>query len=241
MTKPHSQAPTRLLDDASIDEVLRRDLELVHSQPPIAYDLASGLSRFETTLIAGATIPKASGVGLRLLGWVIGASVLLGGLVGTAQVLAQDEAPRLSSAVSPRIDIEPEDKLVAGPSSSVPSAPVAEVEVSTSVGSAPGGTPEIDDEPTPPRPVAKPELDEATHMNEARKALTGDPAKTLALVEAAEQHFPDGAMIQERRGYAILALVALGRSDEANSRADAYLEQWPNGTLARRVRDALGR
>jgi hypothetical protein len=48
-------------------------------------------------------------------------------------------------------------------------------------------------------------------------------------------------MIQERRGYAILALVALGRRSEADQQADAYLERWPNGPLSRRVRDALGR
>ncbi len=106
-------------------------------------------------------------------------------------------------------------------------------------------------EPSPPRPASKararaPEpggslADEAAQINAARKALARDPGEALALMEAAEHEFPAGAMVQERRGYAILALVALGRTAEASQRADAYLERWPNGPLSGRIRDALGR
>lgn len=81
--------------------------------------------------------------------------------------------------------------------------------------------------------------DEAAQLNEARKALTQDPAKTLALAEAGEREFPKGALTQERRGYAILALIALDRRGEAEQRADAYLQRWPKGALSRRIREAL--
>ncbi len=83
--------------------------------------------------------------------------------------------------------------------------------------------------------------DEAKQIDAARKALADDPAKTLELTEKAEQEFPKGTMIQERRGYAILALIALDRRDEAEERADRYLERWPKGPLSHRIREALGR
>jgi hypothetical protein len=141
-----------------------------------------------------------------------------------------------------------------------PGEPVAEAghparvgDAGAALAQAEGGDPALD-APKPPRPATThpvtgpvteppaPSLaDEAAQINAARKALARDPAQTLALMQAAEQQFPNGAMIQERRGYAILALVALGRTQEAEAQADAYLERWPNGPLSRRVRDALGR
>ncbi|NVB43193.1 hypothetical protein G6O69_35545 [Pseudenhygromyxa sp. WMMC2535] len=91
--------------------------------------------------------------------------------------------------------------------------------------------------PTDPEPLA---LDEARQINAARRALSEDPARALAITEAAELAFPEGALIQERRGYAILALAALDRHAEARARARDYLARWPQGSLSRRVREAVG-
>lgn len=94
-----------------------------------------------------------------------------------------------------------------------------------------------------PRERPDPELaalDEAKLIDAARKALAADPARTLELTREATKRFPSGAMVQERRGYAILALVALDRRDEAETMADEYLERWPKGPLSHRVREALG-
>lgn len=260
--------PVRLLDDPAnleFGEALRRDLELASNNAPIHFDVEAGLARFEQSL-ATAKFGAASGASLRVLGWVVGATVLLGGAIGAAGLVSQSEPPRVTAAMAPPTDLHTQDDPVAGPTSSgsrEPGEPVAEVGQQTRVGDAGaaplqpvGGDPALD-MPEPPRPAtthpveespkpsvptAQPELpDEATQINAARKALASDPAKALALMEAAEQQFPNGAMIQERRGYAILALVALGRHAEAEEQADAYLERWPNGPLSRRVRDALGR
>ncbi len=76
-------------------------------------------------------------------------------------------------------------------------------------------------------------------IDAARKSLAEDPAHTLELTEQAAERFPAGAMIEERRGYAILALITLDRP-KAEQLASEYLERWPKGPLARRIRDGLG-
>lgn len=264
MTDP-KQSPIRLLEDPALSDALRRDLELASSHAPIAFDVDAGLARFEQARL-GTKLNGAAGSGVRVLAWVVGATVLLGGAFGAARLMQQDDAPRITAAMAPPkdTDLRSEDAPVAGLTSSharEPGEPVAETGQQARVGDAgaalaqpEGGDPALD-APKPPRPAAThpdttlpvagpptPSLaDEAAQINAARKALADDPATTLALMQAAEQQFPNGAMIQERRGYAILALVALGRTAEAQEQADAYLERWPNGPLSRRVRDALGR
>lgn len=260
MTDP-KQSPIRLLDDPALSDALRRDLELASSHAPIRFDVEAGLARFEQARF-GTKLNGAAGSGLRVLAWVVGATVLIGGAIGAAGLIQRDDAPRIASGpMTPATDtdLRSEDDPVVGLPSSLarePAEPVAEAGHQARVGDAgaalvqpEGGDPALD-APKPPRPAtahpvappSEPSLaDEAAQINAARKALADDPAKTLALMQAAEQQFPNGAMIQERRGYAILALVALGRTQEAQQQADAYLERWPNGPLSRRVSDALGR
>lgn len=89
-------------------------------------------------------------------------------------------------------------------------------------------------------PAVEPAVEEAKLIDAARKALVDDPARALELTEQVAERFPTGAMVQERRGYAILALLALGRHVEAEQQAGEYLERWPKGPLSRRIRDGLG-
>lgn len=273
------QEPTRLLDDPELDAELRHDLEIASNHAPLAYSVEAGFARFEQTIHGATTMPPGGSVsGLRVLGWFLGAALLLGG-VGSllAGVLADEpndgEAIEVAHASASSTSVRTEDEPVAVPRSSDAHEPaasqlgresVAEAGVADGVGDAgpaptqaEGDNPALD-APAPPRSTSKsseprePDSDpdpdsadslanEAAQIAAARKALTGDPGKALALMQAAEQQFPNGAMIQERRGYTILALVALGRTAEAEAAGDAYLERWPNGTLSRRVRDALGR
>lgn len=265
MTDP-KQMPIRLLDDPAVSDALRRDLELASSHAPITFDIEAGLARFEQARFGTKLNGSAgtAGTGLRVLGWIVGATVLLGGVIGAADLIRHDDAPRIAAAMTPvkDTDLRSEDAPVAGLTPShahQPGEPVAEAGQQAQVGDAgaalaqpEGGDPALD-APTPPRPATTspattppaapaPSLqDEAMQINAARQALASDPAQTLSLMQEAEQQFPNGAMIQERRGYAILALVALGRTAQAEQQADAYLERWPNGPLSRRVRDALGR
>ena len=268
-----NQPPLRLIHDpaALADPALagvRHDLELASNHAPLHYDVEAGLARFEQAMV-GTKLATASGATLRVLGWVVATSVLLGGSIGAAKLMQESDAPRITAAMTPPQDLHTQDAPVAGPASlgtREPGEPVAEAGQPAGFGDAgaaivqpEGGDPALD-VPTPPRPdtihpaikpsskpeptpapTPEPELDEAAQINAARKALASDPAKTLALMQAAEQQFPNGVMIQERRGYTILALMALGRTAEAEQQANAYLERWPNGPLSHRVREAVGR
>jgi hypothetical protein len=220
-----------------------------------------------TTVPAGGSISGLRVLGwfLGAVALIGGAGYLIAEGRGTAT--SHDAVAQVASAAT---TIRTEEEPVAVPRSSdareLPSGPLARESVGEAgmrdgagdagpaSTQAEGGSPTLD-APVPPRPASKPSTksvaeaadpaaslaDEAAQINAARKALASDPGKALALMEAAEQQFPDGAMIQERRGYTILALVALGRDDDAEALAGAYLQRWPNGPLSRRVRDALER
>jgi hypothetical protein len=80
---------------------------------------------------------------------------------------------------------------------------------------------------------------ETERLREAHGALRGgDPEKALALLseQAAEG---EGQKLREERAAArVLALCKLGRVDEANAEAAAFLAQNPRSPLADRVRNA---
>lgn len=82
-------------------------------------------------------------------------------------------------------------------------------------------------------------LREAKLVAKARSNLTRDPARALALAEEAERDFPEGQLVEERRAIAIRALVALGRLDEAQRRAEPFLAEYGRGAHAAAVRRAL--
>lgn len=93
------------------------------------------------------------------------------------------------------------------------------------------------------RPAADPTMDgvlrEAKLVAKARSNLARDPSRALALAEEAERDFPQGQLVEERRAIAIRALVALGRVDEAQRRAEPFLAEYGRGAHAAAVRRAL--
>lgn len=93
------------------------------------------------------------------------------------------------------------------------------------------------------RPAADPTIDgvlrEAKLVAKARSNLARDPSRALALAEEAERDFPQGQLVEERRAIAIRALVALGRVDEAQRRAEPFLAEYGRGAHAAAVRRAL--
>jgi hypothetical protein len=64
-------------------------------------------------------------------------------------------------------------------------------------------------------------------LRRAQQALPARPQEALAAAEEHQRHFPGGVLAQEREVIVVSALVALGRRDEARSRARRFAETYP--------------
>lgn len=77
-------------------------------------------------------------------------------------------------------------------------------------------------------------------LNRAQRALATDPRNALSLTERHAQQFPRGVLAQEREFIAIEALLSLGRSREAASRATRFRADFPGSAHLRRLDMLLG-
>jgi len=89
-----------------------------------------------------------------------------------------------------------------------------------------------------PAQAAAAEGSEADNLARIQAALVTDPRAALSLVDDGNRLFAAGAFLEEREASAIAALVALGRRDEAESRARRFLEDHPKSSLSERVRQS---
>ncbi len=87
---------------------------------------------------------------------------------------------------------------------------------------------------TKPAPAAA--LSEAELLEQARSSLRSDPARALARANEHRSRFPGGALVQEREVIAIKALRQLGRTAEADSRADAFATAFPGSAFQRKLK-----
>jgi len=168
-----------------------------------------------------------------------------GGIPSTSRQGARGAARRPLAAESPtaRItldetveDVRPKvAQATPGPSTSTSSSPVAEP------------SEESEAEAEARREAAEEARERAKdrlrldmeQLMEAKRALGRDPKRALELTRRGEQEFPDSVLGQERRHVLILALIGVGRRDEARRVAAPYLEQHPDSPFAVRVRKAL--
>jgi hypothetical protein len=94
--------------------------------------------------------------------------------------------------------------------------------------------------PTAATATAADSVAEAKLVAEVRSVVESEPARALELLRQAAERFPEGALRPEREGYEVLALIASGREEQARERGTRYLVRHPRGTMAARVRAALG-
>jgi hypothetical protein len=80
---------------------------------------------------------------------------------------------------------------------------------------------------------------EMAQLMRAKRALQHDPVQALALARQGEREFQDSLFTEERQHVLLLALIELGRLDEARRLAEPYLRRYPNSPFARRVQNAL--
>lgn len=91
-------------------------------------------------------------------------------------------------------------------------------------------------------PVTSPQglAAERALLDVARGALAaGDPRTALDATERHEKSYPDGMLVEEREALVIKALAALGRTDEALTRARVFEQRYPNSLLRRAVHTAV--
>ncbi|AKV00250.1 hypothetical protein AKJ09_06913 [Labilithrix luteola] len=81
--------------------------------------------------------------------------------------------------------------------------------------------------------------DELALLEEASRALDATPQKTLALTEVHMKHFQAPKFAQERERLAVVALVRLGRLDDARRRANAFEATYPESAHLTRVRELV--
>lgn len=241
--------PNRLLNDPAIGAALRRDLGIASGQG-VGFDVAAGLHRFESALAADLARGTGASVGASSGGLAVGALLLAGGLAAALgwQLAGPEPTPVIASrgAVVQRAALEPEAIVTPTPTHVpvvVPVAvPVAKVLAAEVADEAPVVAPRsraraVRGETAPTRAPAD-YLREARELNAARGLLGSDASQALVLAEDGKSRFAAGAFAQEWEGVAVLALFELGRVDEARTRGDAFLEQYPNGTYAPRIRAA---
>lgn len=91
---------------------------------------------------------------------------------------------------------------------------------------------------TPPTPSPEREL---SLLQRSQAALDGDPAAALALAEQHARDYPAGVFAQEREMLAIEALLKLRDKRAAVSRAEKFVQRFPDSAHVRRVRALLER
>ncbi len=76
-------------------------------------------------------------------------------------------------------------------------------------------------------------------LNLANAMHDGDPREALARYDVLAREFPHGQMAAEREFLAVSALRTLGRDDEARSRGERLIAQFPTSPYASRTRRLL--
>ena len=90
-----------------------------------------------------------------------------------------------------------------------------------------------------PQAQAPDDLVEMQQVATAEQLLERSPERALALVREGDQRFARGYFQQERAYVAIMALIKLGRIEEARGRAASFAKQFPARPYGARIRSAL--
>lgn len=160
---------------------------------------------------------KARRVDVLLYGTVL-ALALVGGAVGLSKGCGREAAP-LSVEDPTAPSNEPRPPIV-------PDLPTV---------------PDLQTEPPPPRP--RPDDDprltelgvEMRYLSRARELLADHPAEAFGVLEEHRTRFPDGALREEREAFAIEALAALGRVEQAERRYYDFVRDYPESDFTPRL------
>lgn len=221
MTDPKD--PPRLFDAASGAPSGLRDLLGAARNDVGSERQVARLAERLGPLLAAPAVPAphvAAGLGTLAKLGLAGVALLVAG--GGALLLSTPKpAPPSAPITTPPAVVPSVSPAPAAIEATPPAAPVPELS-----GAAKSAT--------KPAPVAP--LSEADLLEQARRALKSDPSRALARANEHRGRFPDGALVQEREVIAIKALRQLGRTAEADSRADAFAKAFPGSAFQRKLK-----
>jgi len=188
---------------------------------------ASGQGRSSATLQA-KTGPYEDALALESSG---------GGVVSAASPTGADSSGTSITTDSTATRAREPEAVAARPASE----PEAQRAPEESVRQEPGGPSTA---PRAPQPVAQVESDsrlerEMQMLAVAQRVLADDPERTLRLARQGEREFPRSMFSAERKQLALLALVQLGRLQEARRSAAPFLRAYPSAPWTPRLREAL--
>lgn len=228
------------LADASSDapESLRALLRSAKTDVATPADLARLEAKLGPLLSGTAAPPTAPG--LSALGKaglaVLGGLVVAGGLY--LMTRPSPRAPEPAAPVTPPSEVRTEAAAPDGPVTTSPpanAAPSGASDAEKSAGEAAPATPRNETGVARPTPVPEDQL-----LEKARRALSSDPNRALALTREHARLYPKGVLAQEREVIAIEALKRLGRAGEADARRGTFEERYPQSAHRRNL-DGLGK
>ena len=78
-------------------------------------------------------------------------------------------------------------------------------------------------------------------LNRARTLLGEHPAEAIGVIDDHRRQYPDGVLREEREAFAIEALLALERVEEAERRYYDFLREFPSSEHREHLRRAMQR
>jgi hypothetical protein len=246
---PEARRLLRLVRDA--DEPRESDERRVRRS--LLRRLAVGAS---FTAAGVGAVPSAAALSLGVVGKTVVGVASLAVVFGTWHAIQVAEGPRrtpapvasgslgAAAAPAPASRADSGDPSRAGSTDAAPLAPVARTAVDAPSAAPMRPAPSSLDVATPAATAGRRDApdtlrEETASLRQAQAALrAGAPGQALALIEAQERRFTDGALAPERAAARILALCALARVDEAREQVQRFERQWPRSPLLARVRSA---
>jgi hypothetical protein len=200
-----------------------------------AAGLAAAKLGVATATAGGSVAPKAM-VTTALMKWIALGGGALAGAVASLAVVAyvRHSAPELPTpAPTPAVAATQGAPHAALP----PASPIQDLgDLPAPNAAAPGTHPGPRNDSTPRSTLD----DEVTAIDQARRSLAGgDPAATIAALDAYDARYPSGTLAQESTALRIDALLRQGNREAAEQLANRFLAVHGASPYARRIRALL--
>ncbi len=169
------------------------------------------------------TTPSGAGAGK-----VLAFLAALGAAGVAAYFLSRPSPVAPPAPQKPTPAVTPDQAVAPRPTTVQATAPTEAPEVPSTNSVAPTrAEPRAAQSPASTKATSNDAAAEAALLERAREAISSDPKRALALTREHARRFPKGILTQEREVIAIDALKRLGKSSEAESRADQFKKTYP--------------